>query len=158
MYRSVCFLAIAECDGLKRKCKSYAYCQTKNQHNFCRCLFGYTGDGKICEGEYSKVEPSLCLAMTMTTTMTTIITTTITTIITELTFQNLNIILIYYLDVNECATYDNLCESNANCINTVGSYRCVCKDGFQLNKDICEKGIFSQSFLFLAIQWLEYSP
>ena len=37
----------------------------------------------------------------------------------------------FIADVNECARNEsNDCDKNANCINTVGSYRCVCKNGF----------------------------
>ena len=34
------------------------------------------------------------------------------------------------LDVNECATGVSVCDPNAECINVVGSYLCVCKNGF----------------------------
>lgn len=33
-------------------------------------------------------------------------------------------------DLDECATEDHSCNPNANCMNTPGSYRCVCKEGF----------------------------
>ena len=34
------------------------------------------------------------------------------------------------LDVNECMNSSNLCHSNANCINSDGSYVCTCMNGY----------------------------
>lgn len=35
-------------------------------------------------------------------------------------------------DINECeqSNASNLCMSNQDCVNTIGSYKCVCKDGY----------------------------
>uniref|UniRef100_A0A803VCW3 Fibrillin 3 n=1 Tax=Ficedula albicollis TaxID=59894 RepID=A0A803VCW3_FICAL len=33
-------------------------------------------------------------------------------------------------DLDECATEEHKCNLNANCVNTPGSYRCACRDGF----------------------------
>lgn len=33
-------------------------------------------------------------------------------------------------DVDECVTEDHNCNPNAECMNTPGSYRCSCKEGF----------------------------
>ena len=45
----------------------------------------------------------------------------------------------YVKDVDECVTeiYSN-CDMNARCINSIGSYECQCRDGFQGNGFICE--------------------
>ena len=37
-------------------------------------------------------------------------------------------------DINECAE-DDACGENANCINTIGSFHCVCKPGFSEKAD-----------------------
>lgn len=43
-------------------------------------------------------------------------------------------------DINECAVQErNKCDKNANCFNTHGSYRCVCKSGFSGNGLSCFK-------------------
>ena len=34
------------------------------------------------------------------------------------------------LDVDECRLSKSLCDVNADCKNTLGSYRCLCKPGF----------------------------
>lgn len=33
-------------------------------------------------------------------------------------------------DQDECSGEDHNCNLNADCVNTPGSYRCACKDGF----------------------------
>ena len=42
-------------------------------------------------------------------------------------------------DIDECSEPSTvMCSSNANCVNTEGSFMCVCKDGFEGNGLICE--------------------
>ena len=43
------------------------------------------------------------------------------------------------LDVNECELFSN-CDVSTRCTNTIGSYECQCKNGFQGNGFIC-KGV-----------------
>lgn len=40
------------------------------------------------------------------------------------------------MDVNECRK-PNVCPWNFDCVNTVGSYTCKCKPGFQLKQGKC---------------------
>lgn len=37
------------------------------------------------------------------------------------------------LDIDECSNGENLCQRNADCINSPGSYRCECAAGFKLS-------------------------
>ncbi|PFX26094.1 Uromodulin [Stylophora pistillata] len=34
------------------------------------------------------------------------------------------------IDIDECSHGSHLCDANANCANTVGSYNCTCKEGY----------------------------
>ena len=40
-------------------------------------------------------------------------------------------------DENECITRHD-CDENADCFDTVGSYRCECKQGYQGNGTFCK--------------------
>ena len=40
-------------------------------------------------------------------------------------------------DVDECSADSNPCDVNAQCINTDGSYSCVCEQGFTGNGTVC---------------------
>ena len=44
------------------------------------------------------------------------------------------------VDINECLTGENKCPKNTVCVNTPGSYKCNCEDGFIGNGLFC-KGI-----------------
>lgn len=37
-------------------------------------------------------------------------------------------------DIDECTMDKTACDSNQNCINTLGSFRCECKTGFTMDK------------------------
>jgi len=45
-------------------------------------------------------------------------------------------------DINECVEYESygLCDENADCINSVGSYECKCRAGYKNGYD--DIGIF----------------
>lgn len=58
-------------------------------------------------------------------------------------------ILILFADINEC-NGENNCDDNASCIDTVGSYDCVCKDGYSGNGTHCD-GIENIIFYFMSI-------
>ncbi len=42
------------------------------------------------------------------------------------------------VDTDECVSGLHECQKNAKCVNTVGSYRCECLDGFEGNGIFCE--------------------
>ena len=46
--------------------------------------------------------------------------------------------MIYLSDVNECETGRNFCDVHAFCNNTVGSYHCACRKGFNGSGFFCE--------------------
>lgn len=41
-------------------------------------------------------------------------------------------------DVDECSSLTTACDVNAVCINTIGSYECVCGDGYAGDGMSCE--------------------
>ena len=41
-------------------------------------------------------------------------------------------------DVDECGTDTDNCDINANCINTNGSFMCICDYGWSGNGVVCE--------------------
>ena len=43
---------------------------------------------------------------------------------------------LYYSDVNECLSGTPVCDENAFCINTDGSFLCNCTDGYTGSGDI----------------------
>ena len=40
-------------------------------------------------------------------------------------------------DVDECATGTDNCDDHAVCINSVGSFTCVCRSGYDGNGVVC---------------------
>ena len=56
------------------------------------------------------------------------------------------IIIIFILDVNECATKSHSCHADAVCHNTKGSYRCACKTGYVGNGKTCD-GKYNKRYL-----------
>ena len=55
------------------------------------------------------------------------------------------------LDVDECALAStNDCSTNADCVNTVGSYNCTCKSGFAGDGNTCT-GIKDNNFYSFTV-------
>ena len=40
-------------------------------------------------------------------------------------------------DVDECATGRDDCSVNADCTNTIGSFQCTCRQGFEGDGRVC---------------------
>ena len=45
--------------------------------------------------------------------------------------------LILPIDINECVTGANDCDSNATCTNTPGNFTCACNQGYSGNGTFC---------------------
>ena len=55
-------------------------------------------------------------------------------------------ILHFIADVDECSTSVPVCDVNADCKNTRGSYRCTCKAGFTGDRKTCiGRGVAEES-------------
>ena len=48
-----------------------------------------------------------------------------------------SLIFVIMLDIDECLEKSNHCDSNANCTNTDGSYKCKCSQGYRGNGQNC---------------------
>lgn len=48
------------------------------------------------------------------------------------------LIILSTADINECDLDTNKCHSLADCINTPGSYHCMCKAGYRGNGKTCK--------------------
>ena len=48
----------------------------------------------------------------------------------------------FFLGVNECELYDDVCHVNANCKDTLGAYSCLCKPGYTGDGFNCEGTVF----------------
>ena len=44
----------------------------------------------------------------------------------------------YLADIDECETMMDNCDENADCINTDGSFECVCNPGYTGDGKDCE--------------------
>lgn len=53
-------------------------------------------------------------------------------------------------EINECQTDRHGCHANADCINTLGSYHCRCKKGYEGNGTVC-----TRKHLYLQYMYIE---
>ena len=98
-------------------CANNADCLDTEDSYMCTCSIGFTGDGLIsCDSELL-----------------------ITTFISECvcTYICLLNLLILSSDIDECAEGTHMCDPLAFCIDTEGSYTCICNDGYTGNGETC---------------------
>ena len=90
-----------------------AKCAYNNESYVCQCTDGYKGDGKNnCTGiwlspNHFNLQIFLFVSCILSSKM-----------------------KIIYLDVDECTQNPGVCDINANCTNTEGSYSCECLKGY----------------------------
>ena len=53
-------------------------------------------------------------------------------------FHSSSSLITYCTDIDECQTANNTCHENAECINTDGGFKCVCKVGLTGNGTHCD--------------------
>ena len=46
-------------------------------------------------------------------------------------------VFVFFTDVDECILGTHNCDMNANCTNSVGSFNCTCREGFEGDGLVC---------------------
>ena len=89
----------------------------------CVCTEGFTGDGRTCTGW----PPSYIIYY----------------IISHSNIVNVNGNAFFFTDINECTENLDDCSDNANCVNLIGSFECLCLDGFRGDGRTCSGLMFA---------------
>ena len=63
------------------------------------------------------------------------------------------LLLIFVLDLNECANNTDNCDVNAYCDNTVGSYNCTCYPEYTGNGTSCTGKFLDNTLSFTIFRW-----
>ena len=63
------------------------------------------------------------------------------------------LLLIFVLDLNECANNTDNCDVNAYCDNTVGSYNCTCYSEYTGNGTSCTGKFLDNTLSFTIFRW-----
>ena len=114
--QTLLFTDVDECSDKIHVCDVNAKCTNTNGSHNCTCTDGYIGDGKSCQG------------------------TLITILITAWVHNTCSIMnwmiarqsypSFITLDIDECSNGSHVCDVNANCTKTGGSYNCTWKKGY----------------------------
>jgi len=107
------------------KCHTEATCINTDGNYTCTCKNGYEGDGFTCSGKAFFF-------------------------FFFFYFGSIKLKKIL-IDVNECILGTHTCHTEANCINTVGNFTCVCNPGYSGNGFICDRNILSSPRLTYTI-------
>ena len=100
---------IDECAEGTHDCHDNADCYDVIGSFMCMCSAGYSGDGvENCTGNYNICCGIKCPIPTFS-----------------------------FPDIDECDLGTYVCDVNAYCENTIGSYDCVCVDGYVENGTFC---------------------
>ena len=101
------YLDIIECDDVTI-CDVNAVCNDTVGSFQCTCMTGFAGDGFNCYGNLGWFTTKAQLYL----------------------YPN------YIIDIDECAMGDDICNSTTSvCNNTVGSFDCFCRMGFNMTTD-----------------------
>jgi hypothetical protein len=57
----------------------------------------------------------------------------------NLEFLRLNLNFFIILDIDECSKGNHTCQTEATCNNTLGSYTCTCRGGYEGDGKNCQK-------------------
>jgi len=117
-------------------CDDEATCTNTPGSFSCSCKSGYQGNGFDCSGTFSFISIYFFVSF-----------------FKKKNISTMNAIFFFFfffhLDTNECSTKNGGCHSDAICTNTVGSFSCSCKLGYQGNGFDC-----SGTFPFLLFYFI----
>ena len=137
------FSDVDECSASSPVCDSNAICSNTRGSYICTCRAGYTGDGKTCQGRFENVR------LTQRVREVFLYTNRIKILLMvllkhPLVFPYCSLgICVPFSDVDECSASSPVCDSNANCSNTRGSYICTCKSGYTGDGKTCQGRFFT---------------
>ena len=132
------FPDVDECSASSPVCDSNANCSNTRGSYICTCRAGYTGDGKTCQGRFENVMLTQRVREVLRYTNQIKIFPMVL-LKHPLVFPYCSLgICVPFSDVDECSASSPVCDSNANCSNTRGSYICTCKSGYKGDGKICQ--------------------
>ena len=108
-----------ECADKTHDCDINADCNNTLGSYECSCKDGYHGNGTNCSGYFVFTFSEVPFNKSRN----------------NRTYSDG--LLFLTLDTNECFDGIHHCDVNAECNNTLGSYKCACKDGFHGNGTNC---------------------
>ena len=118
-------------------CDSNANCSNTRGSYICNCRAGYTGDGKTCQGRFENVKLTQRVRDVFLYTNQKQI-SPIVLLKHPLVFPYCSLVIcVPFSDVDECNASSPVCDSNANCSNTRGSYICTCRAGYTGDGKTC---------------------
>uniref|UniRef100_A0A7N5ZUD6 Fibrillin 2b n=1 Tax=Anabas testudineus TaxID=64144 RepID=A0A7N5ZUD6_ANATE len=123
---------IDECEIGAHNCDMHAACINIPGSFKCRCRDGWVGDGIKCVGEYIFVffcdlkTQYFCVILVCKRHLDFL---TVMILPSRFLFSQ-SFLLTLSIDQDECSLEEHNCNPNADCVNTPGSYRCTCKEGF----------------------------
>ncbi|XP_068736600.1 uncharacterized protein [Montipora capricornis] len=125
-----------ECQGFSYACPEYATCINNDGSFTCRCILGYSYDGRDCLDINECSSKNQCDENSICTNT---IGSYNCTCKKGYAGDGTNC-----SDIDECSS-ENECNKNANCTNTVGSYNCTCKKGYEGDGRNCSGNIQSNA-------------
>ncbi len=131
---------INECSLGTYSCHSNADCINTVGSYSCQCRSGYAGTGKSCAGICILCKYKFYILFQIYLGLKNIVQLRkrkSDKFIWRCNITTIKLIFFILIDINECSLGTYSCHSNADCINTVGSYSCQCRSGYVGNGKSC---------------------
>lgn len=122
----VVFLDLDECMlGMTLCSIQSSVCVNTAGGYYCQCRPGFSGEEHHCTGEHSLMNFD-----------------DLKFIFISFTFsQSFSCCFLSHLDIDECKMGTHKCDERAECINTIGKYRCKCQAGYSGNGHTCQGAV-----------------